>query len=92
MLIYRIKEIQISENVNKCAEVNSSPNRNTPINSIIVGAIYCKKPTIDNGMNWTELPKSNNGTAVAIPEIINNPFVPADPLTNPKLTPYIESK
>src|SRR5699024_4919738 len=66
--IYKISENQISINVTKCALVNTSSYKKTPMNNMIVGAIYCKNPSIDNGMCNTALPNKSKGTAVAMPE------------------------
>src|SRR5699024_10936066 len=66
--IYKISENQIRINVTKCALVNSSSYKKTPMNSMIVGAIYCKNPSIDNDVCNTALPNKSKGTAVAMPE------------------------
>lgn len=66
--MYKIRENQIRVKVIKCAFVNVSPCRNTPMMSMMVGAIYCKNPIVDSGMYNTALPNNSNGKAVAIPE------------------------
>ena len=43
---------------------------NLEMSKVIVGAMYCKKPTIYNGTSLAQLVNSKRGTAVTTPENI----------------------
>lgn len=64
----------MKRNATICADVNGSLYKNTPRISMIVGAMYCRKPSIANGILLAPLANNCNGTAVATPASINNKF------------------
>lgn len=77
--MYKIKEIHINVNVIKCGIEKGSLYKNIPINNMIVGAIYCRNPDMDNGISCTALPNNSKGIAVATPADINNKLILKEP-------------
>ena len=67
--------VQIHEKVNTSIFVNGSLYKTIPIIKVIVGAMYCKTPTINSGILCAPLAKSSKGTAVATPAPIKSKFV-----------------
>ena len=65
--IYTASPAQINMNTRKSSVVNGSLYNSTPIIRLIVGEMYWKKPTVENGISFTAVPYSNSGTAVTTP-------------------------
>ena len=73
--IYIINAVQMQINAMRWAVVNTSWYINTPMMSMSVGAMYCKKPRVTIGMILAPKANSSRGTAVAIPVPMSNIFV-----------------
>jgi len=50
---------------------------------MIVGAMYCKKPTIDNGTRWAPLANNSSGIAVITPAPINSHVTSGEMVSDP---------
>jgi len=69
--------IHIKANARNCGVVNSSPNTNKPSSNMIVGAIYCRKPTRVNDIRFAPVANNSSGIAVTIPAPISSMIIDA---------------
>lgn len=73
----KARPVQIQPKAMAWVKVKASPYMNTPIKRLMVGAMYCIKPTIFKGSNFAQLVKKIRGVAVTAPAPIIRAMVPA---------------